>query len=285
MMKAKYWLAMGLFVFSASLGIARPEAIAAPPRKQSVNFFDKLLFLVNRRNPTDRANQSDVRGGIRRRMAGVRGFSSEPPIALIPEIQGRSIGSTIASHPTFWFYLPPMTPKLQSIQFRLSDKDKKTVWAVQSSVDSKNLESGLLKVVYDGQPLADGNYFWEFTYRNSVPTNSRGGDGLSGHLEKITVPNLVLNQESQSRLRTYAQNGIWHELLTELITLRQMNSGNSYEERLRQQQLTADFRSLIFESPTVKYSLPDNSSKDDLELMENIVNAKVLDCCQFVQIK
>jgi Domain of Unknown Function (DUF928) len=276
MMKSKYWLAVGLFVFSASLGGGMPGAIAAPPRKQSVNFFSKLLFLVNRRVKVDRANQSDVRGGIRRRMAGVRGFSSEPPVALIPEVQGRSIASTMASHPTFWFYLPPMNPKLQSIQFRLT-RDRKTVWAVRSSVGGKNLESGLLKIVYDGQPLADGNYFWEFTYHNSTSTDFRGGDGLSGHLEKITIPNLVLSQEGQSRLHTYAQNGIWHELLTELITLRQMDPGN--------QQLTTDFRSLIFESPNVKYSLPDNSSKDDLQLMENIVNAQVLDCCQFAPIK
>lgn len=241
----------------------------------------KLLLSASERT---RKKASDLtRSGVRRRMAGVRG--NDAPIALIPQVEGRYIGTTLSSHPTFWFYLPAMTTKLPSIELRLCDQNRKEVWAVTATEAMPTLSDGLLKIVHTGQPLDDGLYFWTLTYQEQSPVTAgitaqekcSKTSGLSGYLEKETLPNLTLAQNPQDRLHTYASNGIWHDLLTELLTLRQSNLTN--------RQLAADFRSLIFESPAVKYSLPNNSYKDDLELMDKIVNAQVLNCCQFTPIK
>ncbi len=257
--------------------LSRPNSTWAEPKTEPGSRPDKLLFSVN--GSTRKKQAVLTRNGIRRRMAGVRG--SDAPIALIPQINGRYIGTTLASHPTFWFYLPAITPRLQSMQLRLFDQTQKEVWAVQTTGKMPTMSAGLLKIFYTGQPLKDGLYFWELTYQNehqvtniaSFRKDRLTATGLSGYLEKETPANLALPQKTLDRLRTYASNGIWYDLLTELISLRQLNS--------RDRQLQADFRSLIFDSPAVQYSLPADPSKADLELMESIVNGHVLDCCQF----
>ena len=59
---------------------------------------------------------------------------------------------------------------------------------------------------------------------------------------------------------------------------------------LRQQQpqdiqLAKDLRSLFFESEPIKYSLPDNQAKDDLDLMEKIIDARIIDRAHSITIK
>jgi hypothetical protein len=258
-----------------------PNSTWAGPKTEQGSRPGKLLFSVNER--TRKRQAALTRNGVRRRMAGVRG--SNAPIALIPQINGRYIGTTLASHPTFWFYLPAITPKLQSMQLRLFDQTQKEVWAVQTTGEMLPMSAGLLKISYTGQPLKDGLYFWELTYQNEHQVtgmdSSRGNrstaTGLSGYLEKETLANLALPQKTPDRLRIYANNGIWYDLLTELIALRQLNSTD--------RQLEADFRSLIFDSPAVKYSLPSDPSQADLELMERIVNGQILNCCRFIPVQ
>jgi Domain of Unknown Function (DUF928) len=276
----KFWLAAIFWVLSlvVTTDIAWPNSTWAGPKTEQGSRPGKLLFSVSER--TRKKQAVLTRNGVRRRMAGVRG--GDTPIALIPQVNGRYIGTTLASHPTFWFYLPAITPKLQSVQLRLFDQTQKEVWAVQTTGEMLPMSAGLLKISYTGQPLKDGLYFWELTYQNehqvtglaSSREDRSTATGLSGYLEKETSVNLVLPQKIPDRLRTYASNGIWYDLLTELIALRQLNSTD--------RQLEADFRSLIFDSPAVKYFLPGDPSKADLEIMERIVNGQVLNCCRFI---
>jgi hypothetical protein len=256
----------------------RPNYSWAGSKTEQGSRSGKLLFSVN--GSTRKKQATLTRNGVRRRMAGVRG--SDTPIALIPQINGRYIGTTLASHPTFWFYLPAITPRLKSMQLRLFDQTQQEVWAVQTTGEMPAMPAGLLKISYTGQPLKDGLYFWELTYQNDYQVNGLASSrenrltttGLSGYLDKETSASLALPQKTPDRLRAYASNGIWYDLLTELIALRQLNSTD--------RQLETDFRSLIFDSPAVQYFLPDDPSKADLELMERIVNGRVLNCCRFI---
>ncbi len=271
--KIKFWLICATFALSTIVSFGLVDVSATPkPGAPLTNIWHKLIFFFKSGAPKNQPITNH--GGLRRtRIAGGRGDGCELDIvALIPQYQGNYIGVTNLTNPTFWFYLPPSSHNVASLQFRLFQKDQE-IWIADLPAESKKLESGLLKILYKGVPLANDTYEWQFSYQQ-VGCHKQT---LAGHVQKEDSTNSVVAKTAQDRLQNYAQRGIWHELLTELIALRQQNP--------RDNQLAIAFRSLIFESPDIKYSLPSDPSKDDLELMERIVNAPVMNCCQFTPIE
>jgi hypothetical protein len=262
---------LSTIVFSGRVDIPGVSA-TTKPGVSLTNTWHKLIFFFNVGALKNQPVAS--RGGLRRtRIAGGRGDGCELDIvALIPQHQGDYVGVTNLTNPTFWFYLPPSSHNVASLQFRLLQKSQE-IWIAALPAESKKLESGLLKILYQGAPLANDTYEWQFSYQQ-VGCQMQT---LAGHIQKEALTNSVVARTTQDRLQSYAQRGIWHELLTELIALRQQNPQDN--------QLAIAFRSLIFESPDIKYSQPSDPSKDDLELMEKIVNAPVIHCCQFTPIE
>ena len=266
--KLKFWLFSAAFTFSTliSPGVIDIHSAAAAPNKESkpTSLMDKLIFFFR-----GGANKNQPRvsaAGRRTRVAGSRDGCKTDVAALIPNY---NLGVTMSTNPNFWFYIPTSSSNAEYLKFTVLNREQKEVWQTELPVTSKKLKSGLLKLPYQGQPLTDGAYQWEFSYKET------GCDLvlLSGKVQKESHPNLIVGKTPQKRLRIYAQNGIWYELLTELITLRQQQPKDS--------RLAADFRSLIFESETIKYYLPKSSLTDsnieDRDLMEKILKSQVID--------
>jgi Domain of Unknown Function (DUF928) len=273
--KIEFWLISSILTLgtiSVSGLIDRHLTLAAPTKElksistSDKSTFNKLIFWFQGGEKPQQPRLKTV-GKRRTRVAGSRGCGMDI-VALIPR---SNLGVTVASNPTFWFYLPPSDLALSSLQFTLFDLTGTEIWATQLIATSE-LKSGLLKVDYQGSPLTDNTYQWQFSYQQVGCSNPQV---LMGNLQK--EPSLKLAKNPNSRLQIYTKNGIWHDLLTELITLRQQQPTDL--------QLAANFKSLFFESPDISYRLPSDRDRVDLDLMEDIVKAQVINCCQVVTIK
>jgi Domain of Unknown Function (DUF928) len=271
----KFWLIMiiltiGTAIVSAPIDIY--PAIASPKKTdRSTPPTEKLIFVFNANKQPNRSSENW--SGIRRtKVAGSRGCGTEI-VALIPRSH---LGVTISERPTFWFYLGTSSRDLESIKFTVSSvrnpADRET-WIAQLPTTDQKLEAGLIKIRYPGQALKEGNYDWEFNYQQ---TGCNKPQTLAGYLQKETNPQISAINNSQQRRHAYAKNGIWHELLDELIVDRQQQ---------RDRQVASNFRDLFFESEDINYTLATDENSLDRELSEKIVTATVLKCCEFAKIK
>jgi hypothetical protein len=262
-------LAIGTAIVSAPIAI--PNATANPKKPdRSTPLPDKLIFVFNGSNKPSRSIEN--RSGIRRtKVAGSRGCGAEI-VALIPR---SSLGVTIADRPTLWFYLGASSRDVESIKFTVSSSrnpaDRQT-WIAELPPKSQKIETGLLQLKYPGRALTAGNYEWELNYQQ-IGCNKP--QTLSGYLQKETNPQIASINNSQQRWQSYARNGIWHELLDELIVGQQQPN----------RQVVNNLRDLFFESKDVNYTLASDENSIDRELSEKIVTATVLKCCEFTKIK
>jgi Domain of Unknown Function (DUF928) len=256
-------------------------AIGAPAVAGQNSLWNKIVFLTNKAWQ----KVSGVRTVGRRQtgIAGGRGSESSDLVALIPEASDKSfVGVTITDRPTFWFYIPPRFTELnlKFMKFTLKDKNKggKELWSSELLTDSLKVSSGLMPISYKGDKIkANGTYFWELSYQQAGIYQGKERllpkSLLSGNLQKETFATLPINQTVPDRINTYARNGIWYDLITELITRKQQNPSD--------RQLANAFRSLIFESTEVKFTkIVDEKGiiklQEDTGLMESIVTAKVI---------
>jgi Domain of Unknown Function (DUF928) len=279
--KSNFRLASCAFLLSTTVlsgFIEIPAVSAAPPAaSRQTNLWDKIVFLANgawqkvsgKRQAGVR--QSRIAAG---RGAIARGTESKSDIAaLIPTNDGKFVGVAITDRPTFWFYISPTFSELalKSMKFTLKNQQEEELWSTKLLTSSAKIGSGLMPITYRGDSLkADGIYYWELSYQQTDVQQGKTrvfDEKLHGNLQKETFTSLPLSQKLPDKINAYARNGIWYDLITELITQKQQNPGDL--------QLAAAFRNLIFESPDVKY-LTNDETKDDLELMEGIVTAKVI---------
>jgi hypothetical protein len=284
--KIEFWLVTAVFTISAisGSGLVNPRTTIAAPTKEinsipsgkgSANgTSDKLIFSFKGGEKKQQPRLETI-GKRRTRVAGSRGCGADI-VALMPR---SNLGVTNSASPTFWFYLPPNDLDLKSLTFKVfssttsTDSTEQEIWTAQLPLKSQKIATGLLPVPYQGQFLTAGTYRWEFSYQQVGCSNPQI---LSGYVQQEKYSNPETTKQPIQRLQFYAKNGIWHELLTELITLRQQQSDNI--------QLAANFRSLLLESEDVKYILSDGQQVDR-DLMENIVTAPLINCCQFVTSK
>jgi Domain of Unknown Function (DUF928) len=188
-----------------------------------------------------------------------------------------NLGATTSQYPTLWFYVGSNSHDVESIKFTVfasSNPANRETWTAQIPPKFPKLETGLLKIKYPGRALQSGNYEWELNYQQAGCSKPQT---LSGYIHKQIAPRLLSIDNPQARWRSYASNGIWYELLDELIVARKQQPDNSL--------LTADFRSLFFDSKDVNYTLAADETAIDRDLSEKIVTASVLKCCEFVKAK
>jgi hypothetical protein len=306
--KVEFSLVTAIFTIGAifTSGLINPAITVAAPTKEVKSIpsgkgsangtSDKLIFSFKGGEKKQQPRLETI-GKRRTRVAGSRGCGADI-VALMPR---SNLGVTNSASPTFWFYLPPSNLDLKSLTFKVfrfgkavsaerrlrtasafaeapptttsTNQTEQEIWTAQLPLKSQKITTGLLPVPYQGQFLTAGTYRWEFGYQQVGCSNPQI---LSGYVQQEKYANPETTRQPIQRLQFYAKNGIWHELLTELITLRQQQPDNI--------QLAANFRSLLFESEDVKYILSDGQQVDR-DLMENIVTAPLINCCQFVMSK
>ncbi|NEP10509.1 MAG: DUF928 domain-containing protein [Symploca sp. SIO2C1] len=161
----------------------------------------------------------------RRRGAGSReGYcsSNEKLIALIPET---NFGLTVAERPTFWFYVPYQSYKLEA-EFLLEDNEGNKI---DSQIVALNNTPGIIKITLPEtlSPLeVERLYVWRL-FMMCNPDNRLDDDYVWGGFERVSMSFELKSQlkfkTKRERLKIYAENGLWFDFLTTLAELREGN--------------------------------------------------------------
>jgi len=145
---------------------------------------------------------------------------NDPVIALIPK---NNVGTTLSTHPTFWFSLPAVNPD-RTLEFGLFNQEGDLVY--QTMLDAP-AEAGLTKVSLpetESSLLADRNYRW---YLSVVCNRESRAEDLvvTGWVRRIEAESTLLTQLEEStpqeRFDLYKEVGLWYEALAVLSDMRQ----------------------------------------------------------------
>ncbi len=177
----------------------------------------------------------------RRRGAAGRGNCTVnlPLTALVPAIEkpvggGKATyvwGKTIATHPTFWFYVPDSNTSLREVEFVLQDERDNDVWRSPVSLPQK---PGVISVSLPSTltPLnINQNYHWFLKTKIAASCDRQqpviAKDGVEGWVQRVSLTPTLASQlktaPTEKQIRLYAQDGLWYDALTSLAELRRMN--------------------------------------------------------------
>ncbi|MEL6602095.1 MAG: DUF928 domain-containing protein [Cyanobacteria bacterium J06614_10] len=182
------------------------------------------------------SNANDLRQGLPgRRISG--GVRMEPPAdscfadfhqSLVAVMPRSNLGTTAASHPTFWFSIPETTGS-KAVEFQLFNEAEELIYSAQ--LDMGN-DSGLREFQLPSSAPAlaiDKNYSWVF----SLACNNGSQSpvlGLEGWVRRVALePETASNLSSstpEERADLYRTAGLWQERVTELANLRRRGLSN-----------------------------------------------------------
>ncbi len=231
------------------------ENIPTPPKKTPNNNKNKT---INLRFSLPPKGAPGNRGS-----AGSRGdictVNKKPPLtALIP---GTNFGQTISERPTFWFYLP-YRPNLKTpVNFKLTNTENKVVY--QSKFLLTNTPGIVGITLPANAPDIEVNKIYEWNlYFSCNPQNKLDIERVYGAVQRVKLPSTVKEDlekiKGRERIIFYANQGLWYEMLTELIALRSQNPQDP--------QLAKDWQELLNQSPEIE--------------LDKIINEPVVDCCK-----
>ena len=147
----------------------------------------------------------------------------KPFLALVPQ---SNFGYTLASHPTFWLYIPGYS---DSINFTLKDEDTgEEIYQTKFNLES---EQGIisLKLPSAAPRLKVGKeYRWRFVFNCRNDPKNLFVEGVVAR--KATTENLTSQLNSAATVMEmidiYEENGLWHETITTLGNLRRSYPDN-----------------------------------------------------------
>ena len=181
-------------------------------------------------------NSDNVRQGLPgRRISG--GVRMEPPAdscfsdfnqSLVSIMPRSNLGTTLASHPTFWFSMPE-TNGAKSVEFQLIDEANELVFATQVEVgDAAGLSSFQLPA--SAPELAvNENYKWTFSL--TCNNGSRSPElALQGWVRRVGVSAAVSDELAlatpEARVAIYGSAGLWQDQVSTLLSLRRQDIAN-----------------------------------------------------------
>ena len=199
----------GLWLNSCAIALtANPENSTDVPQNQLITELASNFRLPSRGAPGPR-DSSASRGNLGN------------IVALIP---GTNFGYTTEENPSLWVYLP--YPTQEKVRLTLKDEDNKQVH--QQELDlSGNPGIVEISISEDFKLEVDKVYYWELevgleSYGNLNNPIIRGG------IERVIMDNSLKGQleekSEQEKLEIYAENGLWFDVLSGLISLHQSNS-------------------------------------------------------------
>jgi len=148
--------------------------------------------------------------------------------ALIP-VTPEKLGLTIASRPTFFFYIPQT--KAENADFSLQDENGNIVYKTTLKLPKTSGVIGLPipNVATSPELQVDKSYQWTFSL--VCDAENRADDKyVQGFIQRVSRPDLVAKVERtalKQRPSVYANAGIWHEMLTTLAELRRANPNDA----------------------------------------------------------
>lgn len=183
--------------------------------------------------------------------------------ALVPVIRGVVGGSTLAGHPTFWFYVPYAGSEIDKISFVVQNERYENLHLPVELKPAKTPGAIGIQLPSASMPLEVGKeYRWYFTVYCD-PEEPTDFDSVEGVVRRLEVSSALASQlESATpsdRIALYAENSIWYDALTLLGEILRADPNNP--------QLIQDWKDLL----TLRTQEGDSSN----------IEAKIADCCNF----
>lgn len=165
----------------------------------------------------------------RRATAGTRGeCQSDKPLTAL--VQETPFSLTTAEYPTLFVYIPQTDAKLA--EFVLADENKGDIYRGKFNIASKvGVFSLSIPATSISPTLEVGkNYHWYFSLICDAEDRAEDLD-INGSIQRVNLSaDLVTKLEKASmrdRVNIYLQEGIWHDALTTLASLRRDNPKDS----------------------------------------------------------
>lgn len=164
---------------------------------------------------------------------GTRGDSCvvEKTIGLTALMPGNNVGTTVATDPTLFVYVPKNTAK--SAELVVIDEDGNQVYSNTFDISNAN---GIVKVNLpkNANLSAGKEYIWQFAL--VCDSNDRAADRyVQGTLKLVELSSDLQRQLSEAdpleQAKLYAEAGIWNETLIAVADMRNSNP-TEWEELL-----------------------------------------------------
>lgn len=166
-------------------------------------------------------------------------------IALVPPT---NIGLTIATRPTFWFYIPLSSTETRALgKFQLLDEQENIIYTTNIPLNSTN-DITSINLPKNLAPLETGKkYQWVLSFVCDE-TSTEASILVNGYIERVAVTpqlqqKLNIAATPRDRILIYAENGLWFDMLTALATERR--------NKPQDMQLAKDWKDLL-SSPEVE---------------------------------
>ncbi len=143
--------------------------------------------------------------------------------ALVPGINSKSsLAFTVASHPTFWFYVPYALTPSSSFEFVLQDEQDNYIY--KTTFTSPGTPAGIVSIPLPTKETSleiGKQYHWTFViHSNRQPSSYVAVDGFVQRVAPtLKLTKQLKNMTPRERTVLYAANGIWHDALTTLASL------------------------------------------------------------------
>jgi hypothetical protein len=178
--------------------------------------------------------------------------------ALIPL---RGLGLT-SQNPKFWFYVPSQGNASYSAEFLLEDKSN-TENQVYSKTFKLEKTPGIMSISLPNNVKLDSNKIYEWKLSVIVNPKDRNDDCfIFGGVKQVPLTRDVSDKlksakTARERIAIYAENGLWHDVLTDLAELRRQNPND--------ETLKSDWNDLL---------------SHELVRLEDIASKQIVSCCK-----
>ncbi|MEB3359432.1 MAG: DUF928 domain-containing protein [Synechococcales bacterium] len=244
----------------ASVLMVSPGAIASPTLTAPDQPSHTAEFLV-----ANAANSGfDGQGRPQSRSSGgARGGCSAQLIALLPgtgtlseDLETCSLPATAStaltysSRPILWFYVPEREPHVQA-ELVLVDENQRAI-----AIETVELPAtaGIVGVTLSQEIEVDRPYGWIFSLlETNSPSLNRAVEGTLRRVDPddVLIEQLVAAPTARDRFTLLAQQGIWHDALTELVFARKVTPDDPVVAQDWQQFLESAGLGAIADAPLV----------------------------------
>ena len=219
-MRSSAAIALGLALIPLSAG-----ATPAPQPQSGSILQNRGTFQISQSfKPPNRGTPPATAGGATRGNSCVP--KNKKPISLIPQ---ERLGLTFSANPTFYWHIPSSPAKVAKFLILTGD-DVDLVYEATIPLPAK---SGIISYALpkNAPPLEIGKSYHWFLTLECNPRDPGVNPVTEGWTERI-APNVTLLKQIEkadfkTRASLYAGNGIWHEAVTAIATLRRTNPQDS----------------------------------------------------------
>lgn len=199
------------WVFSTQTATAYPKPDSSPSFLISQSF-----------KPPSRGTAPPSSGGATRGISCLKP-SEKPLTSLLPQSR---VGLTYSSNPTFYWYVPQ--PSAKTAKFLLmGNNDTEVVYETTLNLPS---QPGIVSFTLPTSTasLAQNQQYHWYLIIGCSQFDQAANPSVEGWVERVSPEAKIASQLEKADLKTraqiYAENGIWHEALATVATLRKATS-------------------------------------------------------------